>query len=230
MSARVVVVYSGWPVVSINDFLETVVENEFGDGNHFALARTVYRKVTKKSTDPAAKPVKVPEETNRTLYLMSDALFNWFQSQKPDQKLDFRVKPYELHEYDKAQTGFQSHVLRVTLPPQLNASDCQQQLAALFEPFTAFGLLANSSFNVKVWVASRTKDVHNGVAYVNFNDSVPDSVVNYVRLMLHDQDWDLTYAKADVDKPYRVRCWWAEVKKQKTKAEAKGETKVEAAK
>jgi len=192
------VVYSQNSMRVIDQSLEELAESRLSHafGRHFALPKVVFN-------------YKEDCETNRTLYLVTDELL---QLAAKVAKPDFKARKYEMHTYDYPKEGESTHSLFVRLPKRLTTSECHEQLRYFLDAFVEFGLLSETDCTVKIPPTSRQNDEHKGFAFLNFNVKVPVEVVAYVRLLTHDQPWELPQEEEETSeksKTFHLQVRWS---------------------
>ena len=196
---KVVVIYSGWPLSSIKDKLY-----EFGTGSDFGMFRVDRYK---------------GEETNRTICLMT---VNFFDSlmrsgySKRKYGEDFCCSEYKLRDHNFPKDG-ESNNLFISLPKELSASECRQQLLSKMDQIMEFGVFGSDEMKINVPMRSRENDIHNGSAFITFKREVFRDVVALVKILLHDTWLYSTVSELtpDPDQPsnqvqgFLCQCYWA---------------------
>ena len=188
-SYKLAVIYSNWAVPTITDFISAESETGYG-------------------------PMKIDRnkgnETNRTLCVLTDKLFNAMMSKygRRDQNLDFVMSEYKLREHNFPRQG-EVNNLFIPLPIQLSATECHQQIEQKLEALYQMDVTQATNVKLHIPLKSREHDKHNGLAFLTFSNSDLNDVA-VVKLMLNDTWWT---NEADLEWSTLTKCYWAKERK-----------------
>lgn len=187
---KVVVIYSGWSLSSIEDKLY-----HYGTDTDFGMCRVDRYK---------------SEETNRTICLMRTEFFRHLMDagySKRKYGEDFSCTEYTLRPHNFPKEG-ESNNLFISLPKELSASECRSQLERKLQSISEFGVFAAEDMKINLPMKSRENDIHNGSAFVTFKREMPLEIIALIKILLHDTWW---HSSAEMPADWRVlcQCYWA---------------------
>ena len=210
---KVVVIYSGWPLSTIKTKLY-----DFGTSSDFGMFRVDRYK---------------GEETNRTICLMTTNFFDTLMNNGYSKRRygeDFCCSEYKLREHNFPKDG-ESNNLFISLPKELSASECRQQLLSKMDQIMEFGVFGADEMKINIPMKSRENDIHNGSAFMTFKREIPRDVVALVKILLHDtwlygnlSNFDETNAAPDSSQitSFLCQCYWARERISSSSRESTG--------
>lgn len=179
------VVYCGWNVHRIRDFLEHEVSNP-----HVGPIRIDY---------------KNGRETNRTIVVMAEENYQELKAKgysNYSKTADFRIMPYVVKDIGLVAPGADkrySYYIRFPVTAT-DPESIRQDVVNKLDSLADFGFFARDSYVVRTPLLSREQNVPRNFCLVTFSDSTSKNSIIAGRIVLHQSHWR--------DHSELMKCFW----------------------
>jgi len=170
---KLAIIFSNWTLEKIFNFLKDYLNAKDGE---IALGNVERQKIGKEMKD-----------TNRTLILMKESLFDRAMEEKLNMKqpnLDFLIADFIMGaKYFPLKSQSSDFYIKI---PDLPLSDIEILIQEKMSVFIRYGLINNGDYKLIIPLKSRITGQHRNFAIIKFQDNVDISTRSYIKALINN--------------------------------------------